>query len=143
MSTRSKLLLRIALFSLLLFGFFLGLDLMGLAFKLFGKGFAETLVAKTSNPFVGLFIGILATSLVQSSSTTTSMVVGLIRKHVALKADINGYTKKAAKSELSADLAIVYAMAGRCLRRISSHLCNIASTVVQPFDYMRQGDENV
>jgi len=51
---------------------------MGLAFKLFGGGFAEALVERTANPFVGLFIGILATTLVQSSSTTTSMVVGLV-----------------------------------------------------------------
>lgn len=71
-------LLRLLLLLLLLFGFFVGLDLMGLAFKLFGKGFAETLIERTSNPFVGLFIGILATTLVQSSSTTTSMTVGLV-----------------------------------------------------------------
>lgn len=62
----------------LMFVFFLGLDLMGLAFKLFGKGFAEALIEGTANPFVGLLVGILATSLVQSSSTTTSMTVGLV-----------------------------------------------------------------
>lgn len=62
----------------LLYLFFLGLDLMGVAFKLFGKGFAERLLAGTSNPFVGLIVGILATSLVQSSSTTTSMTVALV-----------------------------------------------------------------
>lgn len=62
----------------LLFLFFLGLDLMGLSFKLFGKGFAESLLRGTSNPVVGLFVGILATSLVQSSSTTTSMTVALV-----------------------------------------------------------------
>ena len=71
-------LIRIALLLGLLFAFFLGLDLMGLSFKLFGKGFAETLIERTSNPFVGLFIGILATTLVQSSSTTTSMTVALV-----------------------------------------------------------------
>jgi sodium-dependent phosphate cotransporter len=62
----------------LLFCFFVGLDMMGLSFKLFGKGLAEELIARTSNPFVGLFIGVLATTLVQSSSTTTSMTVGLV-----------------------------------------------------------------
>ena len=41
-------------------------------------GFAESLISTTSNPFVGLFIGVLATSLVQSSSTTTSIVVGMV-----------------------------------------------------------------
>ena len=48
---------------------------MGHAFKGFGSGFAERLITTTSNPFVGLFIGILATSIIQSSGTTTSMVV--------------------------------------------------------------------
>jgi solute carrier family 34 (sodium-dependent phosphate cotransporter) len=61
-----------------LLAFFLGLDLLGLAFGLFGKGFAAMLIERTSNPFVGLFIGILATTLAQSSSTTTSLTVGLV-----------------------------------------------------------------
>ncbi len=69
---------RIGLFLFLLYGFLVGLDMMGLSFKLFGGGFAEALIAQTRNPFVGLFIGIFATSLVQSSSTTTSIVVGLV-----------------------------------------------------------------
>jgi len=51
---------------------------MGGSLKLFGKGLAETLISTTSNPFVGLFIGILATSLVQSSSSTTSIVVSMV-----------------------------------------------------------------
>lgn len=62
----------------LLFCFFIGLDLMGLSFKLFSEDFVAGLVARTANPFVGLFIGVLATTLVQSSSTTTSMTVGLV-----------------------------------------------------------------
>ena len=64
------------LFVLLLF--FVSLELMGSSFKLMGRGFAETLLQTTSNPFVGLFIGILATSLVQSSSTVTAMTVGIV-----------------------------------------------------------------
>jgi sodium-dependent phosphate cotransporter len=62
----------------LLYVFFVSIALMGASFKFFGKGFAEQLLTTTSNPFAGLFIGILATSLVQSSSTITSMVVGLV-----------------------------------------------------------------
>ncbi|MCO6474731.1 MAG: Na/Pi symporter [Melioribacteraceae bacterium] len=61
-----------------LYVFLLSLDLMGGALKLFGKDFSETLIQTTSNPFVGLFIGILATSIVQSSSSTTSIVVGMV-----------------------------------------------------------------
>jgi sodium-dependent phosphate cotransporter len=78
MFRRSQELLAITCFVALLYGFFLGLDLMGLGFKLFGKDFAAMLLEQTANPLVGLFAGILATSLVQSSSTTTSMTVALV-----------------------------------------------------------------
>ena len=76
--SRSSLLLRVAaLFSVLLL-FFVSLELMGESVKLLGAGFAERLIQSTANPFVGLFVGILATSLVQSSSTVTSLTVGLV-----------------------------------------------------------------
>lgn len=58
--------------------FLLAINLLGHSFKLFGKEFAETMLQTTSNPFTGLIIGIVATSLIQSSSTTTSIVVGLV-----------------------------------------------------------------
>lgn len=58
--------------------FFVSLELMGDSFKLMGKGVAEQLLKTTSNPFVGLFIGILATSLVQSSSTVTTLTVSIV-----------------------------------------------------------------
>ncbi len=65
-----------------LYIFLVSIGLMGAAFKGFGKGFAEGLLGTTSNSFIGLFIGILATSLVQSSSTTTSIVVGMVASGV-------------------------------------------------------------
>lgn len=71
-------LIRLGALLVLMYVFFVSITLMGDSFKFFGKGFAQQLVATTSSPFVGLFIGILATSLVQSSSTTTSMAVGLV-----------------------------------------------------------------
>lgn len=61
-----------------LYLFLFSIDLMGASLKLFGKGFAETLIGTTSNPLVGLFIGILSTSIIQSSSSTTSIVVGMV-----------------------------------------------------------------
>lgn len=66
----------------LLYCFLVSIGLMGDAFKGFGKGFAHALIETTSNPFIGLFIGIFATSLVQSSSTTTSIVVGMVASNV-------------------------------------------------------------
>jgi len=70
--------MRLVALLLLLYGFFVSISLMGASFKFFGKGFAEQLLMTTTNPFTGLLIGVLATSLVQSSSTITSMVVALV-----------------------------------------------------------------
>jgi sodium-dependent phosphate cotransporter len=61
-----------------LYLFIFSLELMGTSLKMFGKGFAESLIHTTTNPVVGLFIGILATSIIQSSSSTTSIVVGMV-----------------------------------------------------------------
>jgi len=61
-----------------LYFFIVGVGGMGEAFKLFGVDFAKRLVEATENPFTALFIGILATSLVQSSSTSTSIIVGMV-----------------------------------------------------------------
>lgn len=62
----------------LLYIFLVAIQLMSGGFKLMGKDFAESLVQATNSPIVGLFIGILATAVIQSSSVTTSMVVGLV-----------------------------------------------------------------
>ena len=63
---------------LIIYVFLLSIKLLGHSFKLFGSGFAEGMLQATADPFVGLLTGILATSLIQSSSTTTSIVVGLV-----------------------------------------------------------------
>ncbi|MCZ6621799.1 MAG: Na/Pi symporter, partial [Deltaproteobacteria bacterium] len=69
---------RIIQLLIFLYLFLFSINLMGASLKMFGKGFAETLIASTSVPLVGLFIGILATSLIQSSSSTTAIVVGMV-----------------------------------------------------------------
>lgn len=73
-----KTILRITAVFAFVYLFLVSIGLMGVAFKGFGKGFAENLIKTTSNPFIGLFIGILATSIIQSSSSTTSIVVGMV-----------------------------------------------------------------
>ncbi len=78
MGQRGSFVVRIMLVVILVYFFLVSIGLMGDAFKGFGKGFAESLISTTSNPFIGLFIGVLATSVVQSSSTTTSIVVGMV-----------------------------------------------------------------
>ncbi|MFH1687809.1 MAG: Na/Pi symporter [bacterium] len=66
----------------LLYLFILSIMLLGASFKLFGKEFAEAIFHSTSNPVMGLMIGVLTTAIIQSSSTTTSIVVGLVASGV-------------------------------------------------------------
>jgi solute carrier family 34 (sodium-dependent phosphate cotransporter) len=74
---RSVLLQTLALIGLL-YIFFCSIGLLETGFKVAGRGAAETLIRSTVNPFVGLMVGILATSIIQSSSMTTSIVVGMV-----------------------------------------------------------------
>ncbi len=76
----------------------------------------------------------------QDDSEKASIVIA---RHGELKPALVEYTKEVAASDLGADMAIVYATGARILRRISAHLSNIASTVVQPYDRIRHGDEDM
>lgn len=77
-SNRVAVVLKILGVALCLYLFVVGVSGMGEAFKMFGKDFANQVLAATQNPFAALFMGILATSLVQSSSTSTSIIVGMV-----------------------------------------------------------------
>ena len=58
--------------------FLFALDLMVASLQHMGKNVVETIIMATSNPFTGLFIGLLVTAMIQSSSATTSIVVALV-----------------------------------------------------------------
>ncbi|MBU8870154.1 MAG: Na/Pi symporter [Gemmatimonadales bacterium] len=73
-----RILLNLVLLAGLLYIFLYSIALFGAAFKLVGKEFSQQLIASTTNPVVGLMIGLLATSLIQSSSSTTSIIVGMV-----------------------------------------------------------------
>jgi sodium-dependent phosphate cotransporter len=73
-----ELVFRILIFLIALYAFFVSIDLMSASFKLSGKAFAQGLLETVSDPVAGMILGLLATTLIQSSSTTTSMVVGLV-----------------------------------------------------------------
>jgi len=62
----------------LLFVFLMGVQGLGDGFKLLGRDLLDGFFTATENPFISLMVGILATTLVQSSSVTTVMVVGLV-----------------------------------------------------------------
>lgn len=74
----TDIILRVVAVLLLLFIFLVGVKVLGGSFKLMGGGFAKGLLNVTSNPLLGLFSGMFATVLIQSSSVTTSLVVGLV-----------------------------------------------------------------
>ncbi len=63
---------------ILLYLFLAGVSALSEGIESMGSGFQEGLFSSVSNPLAGLFVGILATVLVQSSSVTTSTVVGLV-----------------------------------------------------------------
>ena len=66
----------------LVYLFLLSVTLIGDTFKLMGKGFAEKIMNGVSNLFVGVFTGMLCTAIVQSSSLTTSLVIGMVAGNV-------------------------------------------------------------
>ena len=76
--SRSQFWLKVLQILVLLFIFLVGIRGLGTGFKGLGKDVLETFFRATDNPFIGLTIGILATTLVQSSSVTTSMIVAMV-----------------------------------------------------------------
>lgn len=63
---------------LIVFVFLLSISMMGQAFIRLTGPAAQSILTATSNPFVGLFIGLLVTALIQSSSSSTSMIVAAV-----------------------------------------------------------------
>ena len=61
-----------------LYLFLVGISGMSSAIKHMGAGVADSIFRTTSNPVIALFIGIFSTVLFQSSSTTTSLIVGMV-----------------------------------------------------------------
>ena len=61
-----------------LYLFLVGIKGLSSGIKHLGGDFAKQIMTTTSNPFIALVIGILATTLFQSSSTTTSIIVGMV-----------------------------------------------------------------
>jgi solute carrier family 34 (sodium-dependent phosphate cotransporter) len=65
----------------MLFGFLLfmfSIDLLTVSMVRLNSQFAEELFLATNNPFIGLFVGLLMTALIQSSSTVTAMIVAVV-----------------------------------------------------------------
>jgi solute carrier family 34 (sodium-dependent phosphate cotransporter) len=70
--------LRGVLVVVLLYVFLVGVGLLESGISALGEGFQEGLLENVANPISGLLAGILVTVLVQSSSVSTSTIVGLV-----------------------------------------------------------------
>jgi sodium-dependent phosphate cotransporter len=71
-----------------LYFFLFGLDLLGTGAKVMTGCKAGELFGDDTNPIAGLMVGILATVLLQSSSTTTSIIVSLTGSAISVKQGI-------------------------------------------------------
>jgi len=72
------------LLALLLFIF--AIDLLIVAMSHLNNNMAENILLATRNPFVSLFIGLLITALIQSSSTVTASIVAVVASgHLTLE----------------------------------------------------------
>ncbi|NGN99467.1 Na/Pi cotransporter family protein [Grimontia sp. S25] len=74
----SKNWVRWANLALMLYVLLLAVSMVGSGFKWAAGDEARTLFEFASHPVAGLMIGIVATALIQSSSTVTSIIVGLV-----------------------------------------------------------------
>ncbi len=70
---RSVIIIAVALYV-----FLLSINLISTSFGLLGAATVESILYATSNPFIGLFIGLLTTAILQSSSTITTMTVAAV-----------------------------------------------------------------
>lgn len=71
-------LLRIVAALAVTFVFLTSVKILGTGFEMLGEDAVSGLIETAKNPFVGLFVGVLVTSVLQSSSATTSMLVALV-----------------------------------------------------------------
>lgn len=70
--------LQVGLTILLIFIFLLALELITIGGKQIGENYAQEIIRITARPFPALFIGLLATAIIQSSSTITSSIVAMV-----------------------------------------------------------------
>lgn len=68
-----------------LYFFLVGLDLMGVSFQIVGGCTAGSILGEDTNPIASLMIGIIATAILQSSSTTTAIIVSLVSGGLAIR----------------------------------------------------------
>ena len=78
LTNKLQLISRILIIVVAVVLFLLAIDLLGYSFLSLRQRVGTSILSVAANPFIGLFIGLLLTAVIQSSSTSTSMVVALV-----------------------------------------------------------------
>ncbi len=81
-ANRQEMLIRAVVVVALLYVFLVGVSLLESGIKSLGSDVQEQLFESVTNPLAGLFVGVLGTVLVQSSSVSTATIVGLVASGV-------------------------------------------------------------
>jgi sodium-dependent phosphate cotransporter len=116
-----------------LYLFLIGIGGMGAAFKGEFKDTAAKLLEATQSPIVGLFIGILATTIVQSSSTTTSLIVGLV---AAGAVDVGGAIFMVMGANVGTTVTAKIVSLGHITRKAEFRRAFAASSVHDTFNFI-------
>jgi sodium-dependent phosphate cotransporter len=116
-----------------LYLFLIGIGGIGAAFKGEFKETAEKLLEATQSPIVGLFIGILATTIVQSSSTTTSLIVGLV---AAGAVDVGGAIFMVMGANVGTTVTAKIVSLGHITRKAEFRRAFAASSVHDAFNFI-------
>jgi len=104
-----------------LYFFLFGLELLGTGAKVMSGCKAGELFGDETNPVAGLMVGILATVLLQSSSTTTSIIVSLTGTAISVQQGIYMGTLSARRFLLYRLMSCGYSNSNRLLdRRLTS-----------------------
>lgn len=83
-----KVILKVCSILICLYSFIVSLDLMSSSFRLIGGKYATEAFKSNvilTNPVAGLVIGVIVTVVVQSSSTSTSIIVSMVSSESELK----------------------------------------------------------
>jgi sodium-dependent phosphate cotransporter len=116
-----------------LYLFLIGIGGIGAAFKGEFKETAAKLLEATQSPIVGLFLGILATTIVQSSSTTTSLIVGLV---AAGAVDVGGAIFMVMGANVGTTVTAKIVSLGHITRKAEFRRAFAASSVHDTFNFI-------
>jgi sodium-dependent phosphate cotransporter len=125
--------LRGAALSAALLLFLLAVELLSGVFRLLNQDLARELFTATSNPFVSLFVGLLAAAILQSSSTITTMLVAVV---AAGKLDLDQAVPMVMGANIGTTITSTIVAMGHIANRNEFRKAIVAATMHDLFNIM-------